>query len=69
QKQSNDILKKYYAILKLNKIGQLMLPFTTAYGSSDNQLTEAGCDDYLCKPYLIEELESKVYGRLKCALV
>ncbi len=46
-----------------------MLPFTTAYGSSDNQLTEAGCDDYLCKPYLIEELESKVYGRLKCALV
>lgn len=34
-----------------------------------NQLTEAGCDDYLCKPYLIEELESKVYGRLKCALV
>ena len=34
-----------------------------------NQLLEAGCDDYLGKPYMIEELESKVYGLLKCVLV
>lgn len=25
-----------------------------------NRLIEAGCDDYLCKPYFIEELESKI---------
>ena len=34
-----------------------------------NRLIEAGCDDYLGKPYMIEELESKVYRLLKCALV
>ena len=34
-----------------------------------NKLFEAGCDDYLCKPYLISELESKVRGGLKYALV
>ncbi|MDJ0574726.1 MAG: response regulator [Xenococcaceae cyanobacterium MO_234.B1] len=34
-----------------------------------NQLIEAGCDDYLCKPYLIEELESKVSRLHLCALV
>jgi CheY-like chemotaxis protein len=30
-----------------------------------NQMTAAGCDDYLRKPYLIEELESKIYSYLK----
>ncbi len=33
-----------------------------------SQIIEAGCDDYLCKPYLIEELESKIYSCLKCRL-
>ena len=33
------------------------------------ELVNAGCDDYLCKPYLIEELESKIYSCLKCRLV
>ena len=32
------------------------------------ELTHAGFNDYLCKPYLIEELESKIYGCLKCQL-
>lgn len=29
------------------------------------KLIAAGCNDYLCKPYLIEELESKIYAYLK----
>ncbi|GAB4533067.1 MAG: hypothetical protein Tsb0014_18110 [Pleurocapsa sp.] len=33
-----------------------------------NQMTVAGCDDYLRKPYLIEELESKIFGCLKLSL-
>lgn len=33
------------------------------------KLIEAGFDDYICKPYLIEELESKVYDNLKCCLI
>ena len=33
------------------------------------QLIDAGCDDYLYKPYLIEELEAKVYDNLKCLLI
>lgn len=33
-----------------------------------SRIIEAGCDDYLCKPYLIEELESKIYSCLKCRL-
>jgi len=33
------------------------------------ELIDAGCDDYLCKPYLIEELESKIYSNLKCPLI
>lgn len=32
------------------------------------KLLEVGCDDYLCKPYLIEELEFKIYSCLKCRL-
>ncbi len=34
-----------------------------------NKLSEGGFDDYICKPYLIEELESKVYSCLKFPLV
>lgn len=33
-----------------------------------SKLTEAGCDGYLCKPYMIEELEYKVYSCLRCPL-
>ncbi len=32
------------------------------------KLVEAGCDAYLSKPYLIEELESKIHSCLKCNL-
>ena len=34
-----------------------------------NQLLEGGFNGYICKPYLIEELESKVKSYLKCSLV
>lgn len=34
-----------------------------------NSLLKAGCDDYLCKPYMIEELESKIFSHLKCHLI
>ena len=34
-----------------------------------NELIEGGFDDYICKPYLIEELESKIYSHLKCPWV
>ncbi|VEP13891.1 Response regulator containing a CheY-like receiver domain and a GGDEF domain [Hyella patelloides LEGE 07179] len=34
-----------------------------------NKLIEGGFNDYICKPYLIEELEFKVYSCLKCPLV
>lgn len=33
-----------------------------------NSLIDAGFDDYLCKPYLIEELEHKIYRLLQCPL-
>ena len=33
------------------------------------QINDVGCDDYLCKPYFIEELESKIYSNLDCALI
>ena len=32
------------------------------------ELVNAGFDDYLCKPYLIEELESRIHERLWCRL-
>ncbi|MDJ0573377.1 MAG: response regulator [Pleurocapsa sp. MO_192.B19] len=34
-----------------------------------NKLLEGGFNDYICQPYLIEELESKVYSCLKYSLV
>ncbi len=34
-----------------------------------SKIIEVGCDDYLSKPYLIEDLEAKIYGCLKCSLV
>lgn len=34
-----------------------------------NKLIEGGFNDYICKPFFIEELESKVYSCLKCPLV
>lgn len=34
-----------------------------------NKLIEGGFDDYICKPYLIEELESKINSYLKCPWV
>ena len=34
-----------------------------------NKLIEGGFDGYICKPYLIEELESKIYSYLKFPLV
>ncbi len=34
-----------------------------------SKIIEVGCDDYLSKPYLIEDLEAKIYGCLKCCLV
>ncbi len=34
-----------------------------------NKLIEGGFNGYICKPYLIEELEFKVYSCLKCPLV
>jgi CheY-like chemotaxis protein len=33
-----------------------------------SKIIEAGCDDYLCKPYLIEELETKINNLIKCRL-
>lgn len=33
------------------------------------KLMEAGCDSYLSKPYLLEELEIKIYSCLRCSLV
>lgn len=30
-----------------------------------SEIRAAGCDDYLCKPYLIEDLESKICAYLK----
>ena len=30
-----------------------------------NKLTKGGFDSYICKPYLIEELESKIYNYLQ----
>lgn len=32
-----------------------------------HKIFEAGCNDYLAKPYLIEELESKIYSYIKPA--
>ena len=32
-------------------------------------LVTAGFDDYICKPYLIEDLERKVYSCLRCLLI
>lgn len=34
-----------------------------------DKIIEAGCDAYLCKPYLIEELELKLYSCLGSPLV
>ena len=34
-----------------------------------SKIMEAGCDEYISKPYFIEDLESKIYGCLKCSLV
>ena len=34
-----------------------------------SKIIEVGCDDYLSKPYLIEDLEAKIYSCLKCSLV
>lgn len=34
-----------------------------------NKLIEVGFDSYICKPYLIEELESKIHAYLKFPLV
>ncbi|HHP7232294.1 MAG TPA: PleD family two-component system response regulator [Xenococcaceae cyanobacterium] len=34
-----------------------------------SKIIEAGCDDYICKPYLIEELEAKIDRCLKLTLV
>ena len=39
------------------------------YSEYKADLIDAGCDDYLSKPYLIEELESKIYSNLKCPLI
>ncbi len=33
------------------------------------QIINAGCNDYICKPYLIEELESKIHSVLQYSLV
>ena len=33
------------------------------------QIINAGFNDYLCKPYLIEELQAKIYNILKYCLV
>nr|MDJ0681706.1 response regulator [Xenococcaceae cyanobacterium MO_167.B52] len=33
------------------------------------QIINAGFNDYLCKPYLIEELQAKIYSILKSCLV
>lgn len=30
-----------------------------------NQIIDAGCNDYIIKPYLIEDLENKIYNNLK----
>lgn len=34
-----------------------------------SKIMEVGCDDYISKPYLIEDLEAKIYSCLKCFLV
>ena len=34
-----------------------------------SKIMAVGCDDYLSKPYLIEDLEAKIYATLKCSLV
>ena len=34
-----------------------------------DRLSKAGCDEYLSKPYMIEELESKIFSCLNCVLV
>lgn len=33
------------------------------------KIIEVGCDEYISKPYLIEDLEAKIYSCLKCSLV
>ena len=39
-----------------------------AFESQKKQILTAGCDDYLCKPYLIEDLEEKLNLFLDCNL-
>ena len=34
-----------------------------------SKIMAVGCDDYLSKPYLIEDLEAKIYSCFKCSLV
>ena len=34
-----------------------------------SKIMNAGCNDYISKPYLIEDLEAKIYSCLKCFLV
>lgn len=58
-------------LIKSNKnISHIPIIAVTGLTRPDDQnsLLEAGCDDYLCKPYMIEELESKIFRHLKCLL-
>jgi CheY-like chemotaxis protein len=62
-----EITQKIRKDKKLSHISIIAVTGLTRI-EDQSQIIEAGCDDYLCKPYLIEELESKIYGCLKCRL-
>jgi CheY-like chemotaxis protein len=65
-----DGLKITQIIRQDNTLAHISIIAVTGLTRLEDQtkIIEVGCDDYLCKPYLIEELESKIYSCLKCRL-
>ncbi|WP_019503747.1 PleD family two-component system response regulator [Pleurocapsa sp. PCC 7319] len=59
-------------LIKQNRnFSQIPIIAVTGLTSTEDKtrLNAAGFDDYLCKPYMIEELEFKIYNHLKCNLI
>lgn len=65
-----DGLKITRAIRQNKNIAHISIIAVTGLTRPEDtdKIIAAGCDDYLAKPYLIEQLESKIYSCLKCRL-